>query len=362
MRRCLALACLAAACGDDASAPRDAAPRPDAFVVTDGAPGDAPPLAWVDFTASGCERIEEPPADDAGAPILRCRGPAPLSVQFASIAPGAPGSIDRWTWSFGDDANSSEPSPRHTYERPGRYDVALSAGGPGGTATAARAGFIDVVPAVLGAACSDSAQCASATCLCGGDASCPDGLRSGLCVASCGVDCDGICAIFGGSAPWGGAWCLAACTGESECPAGRTCDVVATATGWSRGCLPYGGLAPLGASCAGASGPDDSLCAGGACLAIGARGACTVACGDGAPCPDGSRCAAFNNGTRTCVAACAAPDDCGDPWLGCEPPHPSGAWGFTLDGGDGTVCAPRRCDDAAGCPGGACVDGHCGPR
>lgn len=366
---CVALALVHAlsACGGGDSAPDDAAAAPlDAPAsIADAAPPGDGGAVWVDFGAAGCELIGDAgdgDADggvaDAGTAAMRCRGAAPLTVAFAAIVPGP---VDTFAWTFGDGTESDQPAPAHTYARPGRYDVAVSVAGAGGTATAARAAFVEVTGAALGAACTDDDQCTAGTCLCAG-AACPPGLAAGLCTAACGASCaGGVCAVLGGAsdAAWAGEWCLAPCS-DDECAPGRTCEVVASAGGgWVRACLPAGGLGALGASCAAAGGPDDAGCAGGHCLAIGARGACTLPCGPTAPCPDGARCAAFDNGTRTCVVECEADDACGvDPWLACEAPGAPGAWGFTLDAA-ATVCAPRRCAGDVDCPGGACTDGHC---
>jgi PKD repeat protein len=367
-RRFVALACLTA-CGGNGASPEDAGLALDApAVIADAAPPRDGSPVWVDFAVSGCALIvdgggnggdgDAGVADAAAAAPLRCRGPAPLTVAFAAIVPGP---VDTFAWTFGDGTESDQPAPAHTYLRPGRYDVAVSVAGAGGTATAARAAFVEVTGAALGAACTDDDQCTAGTCLCAGE-DCPPGLAAGLCTAACGASCaGGVCAVLGGGggAPWAGAWCLAPCSGD-DCAPGRECEVVASAGGgWVDACLPAGALASLGASCAGAGGPDDARCASGDCLAIGARGACSLPCGPTAPCPDGARCASFGNGTRACVAACDGDDACGsDPWLACEAPGAPGAWGFTLDG-DATVCAPRRCTGPDDCPGGACTGGHC---
>jgi PKD repeat protein len=287
---------------------------------------------------------------DGGVATVTCTGAAPLAVTFAPLASGP---IHTWAWTFGDGGASSLATPSHTFAVPGAYDVALAAAGPGGSASASRAGFIVVTPAPLGAACHQGAQCASGSCACGDLACSPE---ASLCASACGATCTGAggaCAQLGGA--WDATLCVATCAGPADCPAGRACTAVATSGGgWTMACLPDGALAPIGASCGGAS-----ACATADCLAIGARGACSVSCAGGAACPTGTACASFGNGTSACLPVCDAAHPCGDdPWLACEAPGASGAWGFT---GASDVCAPRSCSGPSDCPGGACVAGHCGP-
>jgi immune inhibitor A len=59
-------------------------------------------------------------------------GMAPLSVQFTDASTGA---ISTWSWTFGDGGASSEPSPSHTYKKPGSYNVNLTVSGPGGASS-----------------------------------------------------------------------------------------------------------------------------------------------------------------------------------------------------------------------------------
>ncbi|HTJ45363.1 MAG TPA: PKD domain-containing protein [Kofleriaceae bacterium] len=330
-----AIAAGLAACGDGSARP-DAGVGPDAFNPADGAHGtDGAPLAWVDFTATGCALAEAPATIDGGAATVTCSGAAPLTVTFAPIASGA---IDTWAWTFGDGAASSVATPSHTYVAPGTYDVMLAAAGPGGSASLARPGFLIVTPAPLGASCDAGAQCASGSC------------AHDLCVAACGAGCTGACAQLGGA--WDATECVATCDAPGDCPTGRACEPVAAAGGgWISACVPPGALAPIGAACTAAS-----SCATGDCLAIGARGACTVACG---ACPADTACAVFGNGTTACLPSCDAQHPCrDDPWIACESSGASGPWGFTAST---DVCAPKSCSAPSDSPGGTCTAGHCGP-
>jgi PKD repeat protein len=351
--RLLLVAC--AACGGNGSRP-DASVGPDAFLPHDAALGpDGAPLAWVDFAATGCTLVETPAPVDGGVATATCTGAAPLAVTFSSLASGP---IDTWAWTFGDGATSPLSTPAHVYLAPGSYDVQLAAAGPGGSASLLRPGYIVVQPAVLGAPCSADAQCASGSCACG-DAACD--AAASLCAAPCDAGCSGasdMCGVLGGA--WDATMCLHACASDSDCATGRSCmPVAASAGGWAMACVPSGALAPIGASCTGATGLDAGACASGDCLGIGARGACALACAGAGACPDGTACATFGNGTAACLASCDSSHPCGsDPWLACEQPGASGAWGFTLPAA-GSVCAPKSCSGAGDCPGGACTGGHC---
>lgn len=70
-------------------------------------------------------------------------GAAPLVVSFT---PTATGSVTAWKWNFGTPSIpvSSSQIPTVTYVNPGTYSVSLTATGPGGSATAAKSGFITV--------------------------------------------------------------------------------------------------------------------------------------------------------------------------------------------------------------------------
>lgn len=344
----------AAGCGDDHPGDvLDASTAPDAYVFVDAAPlSDGDSLAWVDFATSGCTLT----VIDG---VAECTGQAPLRVRFAPIAPGV---IVQALWTFGDGEVSATLSPDHEFLLPGRYDVSLAISGPGGSAAAARAGFIVVTAAPLGAACSDSRQCGDErTCLCGDGVACDGGWAAGACTAACDVDpCDdGACAQLGGDAPWSGAWCLPACAGG--CAPGRACTSVPGDAGWIDACAPAGALAAIGESCSGAAGPDDARCASGDCEALGLRGACSAACSVAAPCPTGTTCVTFTGGLGAqCVADCDAVV-CDDPWLGCVAPGGAGDLGFTGGSAAETYCAPEPCLDSGACPAGTCSGGYCRP-
>ncbi|WP_428261588.1 PKD domain-containing protein [Haliangium sp.] len=372
-------------CGDDGAPARDAgSPPADAASPTDAgsALSDATvPLAWVDFAVSGCDPVAPDPAPgleiDAGAPAApACQGTAPLTLRFSALAPAT---VDVYVWRFGDSDSEplpDSPTPTHVYELPGTYDVTLTVRGPGGSAAVERIGAVVVRAAVLGARCTQDAQCGTERdCLCDADSTCPAALSAGLCTATCGsgVPCaEGVCADLAPTAPadptdWQRQVCLSPCGTDRVCPAGEQCQelLAGDGSGWTEACLAPGVLADLGGSCKSADGRlDHDRCASGVCLDLGARGACAAPCGSG-DCPPGAACADIVGLGSFCLARCADVElDCqDDPWLACE--APGAAAGFTVDepAAPAGYCARRTCTAPDDCgPDGACDSGLCGPR
>ncbi len=341
----------------DAS-PTDAPPAIDA-------PGDAvAPLTWVDFAVDGC------PGFDPETPA--CRGTPPLTLRFTAIAPGP---IEAWIWSFGDEtAEDMSAAPEHTFLLPGSYTITLAVGGPGGTASVAKEGFVVVDRLAAGGRCSNDTQCeVGLTCLCAGDAGCSPSLQNGICARECGAGCDPgtTCARLGsGSEPWRGDWCLAECDGGAACAPGLACrELAASAGGWTRGCFAGDVLADVGGSCAAPDGTlDGGRCSSGSCGAFGALGLCGLGCTVAADCPSIASCALFDDGSRWCLARCGAAPCSSDPWLGCEAPGGPGELGFAVPAPVDPLgyCAPRSCTSPADCGlEGSCVDrgggSFCGP-
>lgn len=369
----------------DGGAGRDAAARPDANA----------PLIWIDFSVAGCDaaltagaagpdgvagpRVDGGPGDDAapddaGVGQVGCVGAAPLRLSFIPVAPAA---VELHEWSFGDGSDPDRrAAPDHVYAEPGAYDVSLFVQGPGGTAAVIRPGFVQVVPAGGGRACSSDSQCATGVCVCGA-APC-DGLGSGFCSAACSASapcgaadvCVDLAAGGPGPAPvpaWRDQLCLPSCGQGEACPAGSECrELPAEAGGWAAACFAPGLLGDVGDPCADPDGQlDGSRCASGTCLAIGLRGACSAACDEGA-CPGGAACATFAGGepAPSCVARCGDEQACdGDPWLACEAPGGAGDLAFTVDEqpAEGGYCAPRACGRDDECAPGRCAGGYCGP-
>jgi len=68
-------------------------------------------------------------------------GTAPLQVQFTDQSSGT---INSWSWNFGDGSTSSERDPVHTYAQAGDYTVTLTVSGPGGNDIETQTGLIHV--------------------------------------------------------------------------------------------------------------------------------------------------------------------------------------------------------------------------
>ena len=80
-----------------------------------------------------------PTAEFSGTPTS---GPTPLSVVFTDQSTG---NISSWSWNFGDGIGTSTArNPVYVYNTPGTYDVSLTVGGPGGSDTNTKTGYITV--------------------------------------------------------------------------------------------------------------------------------------------------------------------------------------------------------------------------
>jgi len=368
-----------AACGGSSSDPADASVSADA--ATSGQDARTPqdgtaPLAWVDFSLTGCESGGADMGDlDAGV-TDPCTGTAPLSLDFAAVSP-AP--IEVYLWTFGDEEESGDATPEHVYTSPGNYGVTLIVQGPGGTATVSKPGVIVVQRAGLGAPCTFDLQCAVGyECICDGETSCPAGLSGGICSVECSSEspCSvGICANLAPSdiaepADWQRSLCLPACSDDpAECNHDLHCRDLQGGDGtlWVQACFPVGLLGELGEPCTDPEGAfDDGMCASGACMNEGARGVCSEHCeADG--CSDSAACATFTGGDSEswCLLRCTVPEDCThDPWLACEAAGGDGDKGFTVDEPTAVsgYCAPKTCIEPDECgDSGTCTDGFCGP-
>lgn len=339
-------------------------PRQDREVTPEVAPE---PLA-VDFTASGCTPIPR-----GTTPV--CAGAAPLAVRFAPILAGP---VETLLWSFGDATASTEATPLHLFALPGRYDVTLTIGGRGGSATRTRHGFIEVIGNPLGGRCEVDAQCLEGLrCLCGSADSCAAAFTRGLCVQDCaegGCPDGSVCVDLSLSgavtpeSPWRSRLCLRACAGPQDCAPGLACRELPGPgqASWPRACfveLPR----PAGAACRNTNGLlDQTACVTGVCEDLGALATCAPSC-DEAPCPTGTSCALLPGGALRCIPRCSPEQPCtGDPLLSCQPPGRPGPRGFVVPDGpaDATYCMPRPCAAPGDCaPAGTCLldegGGHC---
>ena len=69
-------------------------------------------------------------------------GPAPLAVTFTNASTGQ---ITTWAWTFGDNSGSSVQHPQRTYASAGTYTMTLTVSGAGGSNTATKQGYINVI-------------------------------------------------------------------------------------------------------------------------------------------------------------------------------------------------------------------------
>ncbi|HHW77384.1 MAG TPA: PKD domain-containing protein, partial [Xanthomonadaceae bacterium] len=71
-------------------------------------------------------------------------GTAPLTTTFTNTSTGT---IDSYSWNFGDGSTSTAQNATHSYTKPGTYTVKLTATGPAGTNTKTQTGYITVATA-----------------------------------------------------------------------------------------------------------------------------------------------------------------------------------------------------------------------
>lgn len=69
-------------------------------------------------------------------------GTGNVSVQFTENSTNAP---NAWSWDFGDGSTSTEQNPIHTYTKPGKYTVSLTATNAGGNNTVTKTEYINVI-------------------------------------------------------------------------------------------------------------------------------------------------------------------------------------------------------------------------
>jgi hypothetical protein len=365
----LAVVLLAAACDaspvfhTDGAPDRDGdQPQSDVALPSDGS---GPLFAAV--SATGCAELV---TSETGT---ECRGVVPLRVSFSAVAPPE---ATTFIWDFGD---GSEPAvtavAEHTFAYPGPHAVQLVIGGPFGTYAPPTSFVVAVSAAAIGGFCEEDAQCASADCLCTGEAAadCPAALR-GLCTVSCELcPVEDFCADLrvGAGAPdslWRDELCLPGCAEDQTCSRpGFVCRELPVeqplgARQWHPVCFPNV-LQDVGAGCLDGGGvPTDALCLSGRCAALGQFGLCADGCA-ATPCPSYADCVQFSGGPFSgeplCLARCSASRPCtSDPALACELPSADGELGFvTLDASapeETTWCAPRRCATSLDCPWGVC--------
>ena len=71
-----------------------------------------------------------------GAPLS---GPLPLTVDFTDLSGGT---VNSWSWNFGDGGTSTVQNPSHEYTTAGTYTVSLTVTGPGGSDTETKTDYV----------------------------------------------------------------------------------------------------------------------------------------------------------------------------------------------------------------------------
>jgi PKD repeat protein len=79
-----------------------------------------------------------PTCDFEGEPLS---GVQPLEVAFSDLSNG---SIDAWSWDFGDASTDSARHPVHVYDTAGTFDVSLAVDGPYGSGGEVKPGYVTV--------------------------------------------------------------------------------------------------------------------------------------------------------------------------------------------------------------------------
>lgn len=95
-----------------------------------------PPIAPAPGQAPAAEQAPVADAEDDDCFVVLDAspdyGPAPLEVQFTAEVDCTSGD-PTYAWSFGDGSPvSTEPSPKHTYQKTGEYPASVVITGPGG--------------------------------------------------------------------------------------------------------------------------------------------------------------------------------------------------------------------------------------
>lgn len=85
--------------------------------------------------------VPPPPAPNADFTATPTSGENPLTVAFSDASSG---SVDNYSWTFGDGGTSTAQNPSHTYTAAGSYDVSLTVSNAGGNDTHTCVGCIVV--------------------------------------------------------------------------------------------------------------------------------------------------------------------------------------------------------------------------
>jgi PKD repeat protein len=109
--------------GDGVPGNGDSTDQDFALVITNGTTGGGPTGPFANFS---------------GTPLS---GLAPLAVNFTDSSAGT---IDTWSWDFGDTTGSAVQSPSHSFTNAGSYTVSLTVTGPSGSDTNTKVAYVTV--------------------------------------------------------------------------------------------------------------------------------------------------------------------------------------------------------------------------
>ncbi|HEU4333868.1 MAG TPA: PKD domain-containing protein, partial [Candidatus Eisenbacteria bacterium] len=96
------------------------------------------------LAGGGCSIFSPGTDPEAAFDAATRSGPAPLRVQFGDQSKPGSSPIKKWTWWFGDGAESTDRNPVHVYEEAGTYSVTLLVSTDDGADTEIKTDFITV--------------------------------------------------------------------------------------------------------------------------------------------------------------------------------------------------------------------------
>ena len=325
---------------------------------------DGPTPLTLDIAVTGCASLRR---DHRAARC--CTGTAPLVLSFSPV--GSP----EFTALQVDVRRRDDPlgmnrAPMHAYALPGSYQMSADRRAPGERLHPGQGPppHVEVEPGAAGAPCDVDAQCATASrCACAPGTGCPPHSCAGCArppatAATCGPGA--VCASLAlgrrrtrvrrRASPV----CVAACQTDPDCAPGFVCQTLPAAgasnpDAWTRGCVPIGALADLGAPCRNANGSLDDAALRDRHLRRPRRARDLqrrLRRGSPLPRPNGLRAprrrSSALSGRMRSVRPCAR-----DPLLACATATTAmRADGFQVDAaaGSGTYCAPKACSSRRG--------------
>jgi RHS repeat-associated protein len=106
--------------------------------LTATGPGGTDTLTRTNYIAVTSEPCVTPTADFSGTPLS---GTVPLEVTFTDASSGT---VNGWSWDFGDGVTDTATNPTHVYTATGIYTVSLAVSGPCGSDALTRTNYVTV--------------------------------------------------------------------------------------------------------------------------------------------------------------------------------------------------------------------------